>query len=522
MLSLSEGFVMLDRIKHKGTSFISFFWPYSAQEQRKILPMLGMLFFIGFNYSILKCLKDSIVVTASGAEVIPFIKVWVMLPSAFAMTFLFTKLTNRFSQERVFYIFTLGFILAFLLFAFVIYPLGDKLHPHRLADWMESLLPAGFRGMISLFRYWTHTLFYVLSELWGIVIMTVLFWGFANEVTKVQEAPRFYGALGAAANLSSIFAGITANTLTQSVLIKRFLPFGSSWEQTLMLFVTLVSISGLITMALYRWVCQNVLNTAEYESFHKSSFSPKKKKKLSITESFVYLSKSRYLQCIAILVVSYNFVINSVEVVWKDQLRLLYPQPGELFSYLNYLLAVVGVISTTASLFMGQIMGSIGWTRTALVTPISMLITSIGFFFCIIFKEQLASYPALTLGFSPLAIAVFFGGAQNVLSRAAKHSVFDATKEMAFIPLDHESKLKGKAAIDGVGSRLGKSGGSLIHQGLLMIFVTLSSSAPLMACVVILVIGAWIVTTLILGKEFDLLVVGEPKQKESAVAVVQV
>ena len=34
---------------------------------------------------------------------------------------------------------------------------------------------------------------------------------------------------------------------------------------------------------------------------------------------------------------------------------------------------------------------------------------------------------------------------------------------MAFIPLDHESKVKGKAAIDVVGSRLGKSGSSWIQ-----------------------------------------------------------
>lgn len=191
-------------VKEKAYSFLSILWPYNKDEQRKILPMLGMLFCIAFNYSILKCLKDSIVVTASGAEVIPFIKVWVILPSAFAMTFLFTRLTNKFSQEKVFYIFTTIFISAFLLFAFVIYPLGDLLHPHKSADWMEGCLPAGFRGLISLYRYWTHTLFYVLSELWGIVIMTVLFWGFANEVTKVNEAPRFYGALGAAANLRDL------------------------------------------------------------------------------------------------------------------------------------------------------------------------------------------------------------------------------------------------------------------------------------------------------------------------------
>ena len=41
---------------------------------------------------------------SSGAEVIPFIKVWVLLPTALLMTFIFTRLVNRYSSEKVFYL----------------------------------------------------------------------------------------------------------------------------------------------------------------------------------------------------------------------------------------------------------------------------------------------------------------------------------------------------------------------------------------------------------------------------------
>ena len=78
-----------------------------------------------------------------------------------------------------------------------------------------------------------------------------------------------------------------------------------------------------------------------------------------------------------------------------------------------------------------------------------------------IFKDSLAVLTTV-LGASPLMLAAYFGAAQNVLSKSSKYSLFDPTKEMAYMPLDQESKVTGKAAIDVVGARLGKSGGSMV------------------------------------------------------------
>src|SRR3990167_8265314 len=92
----------------------SFFWPIHSYELKKFLPMFFMFFLIAFNYNVLRSYKDSIIVTASnsGAETIPFIKLWVVLPSAILFTLLFTRISNRFSREKVFYI-TLSIFLVF-------------------------------------------------------------------------------------------------------------------------------------------------------------------------------------------------------------------------------------------------------------------------------------------------------------------------------------------------------------------------------------------------------------------------
>lgn len=487
--------------------FRSFFWPVHQHELRKFVPMFLMLFLICFNYSILRNMKDSLVVTASGAEVIPFIKVWVMLPTAILLTFIFTRLSSRYSQERVFYIMISLFLSVFALFAFVLYPLRDILHPTTTAAQMQKILPAGFKGLIAMCCNWTFTGFYVMCELWSTSILSVLFWGFANEVTKIHEARRYYGVFGVGASAAAIVAGQSANFFSQGNVYNPSLPFGNNaWEQTLMILIMIVIASGLLVMAIFRWMNQNVLTDPCFDEFHHARKEVRKKRKLSIRDSFAYLSTSKYLICIAILVFAYNLVIHMVEVVWKDQLGRLYPSPSDYNIYMNNLTSIIGFLATIAALFMAKIIERLGWTKTAMITPVMVLVTCGGFFFFLCFQEHWAATFTSFLGTSTLALTVFFGSAQNCLSKAAKYSLFDTTQNMSFIPLDHESKLKGKAAIDGVGSRLGKSGGSLIHQGLLMVFATVSASAPYVAAIAIIVICGWFIAIRSLGKQFNALV----------------
>ncbi|MBU6446351.1 MAG: AAA family ATPase, partial [Verrucomicrobia bacterium] len=68
----------------------SFFWPIHRHELKKFLPMFFVFFLIALNYNVLRSYKDSIVITAaqSGAEAIPFIKLWAVLPSAILFTLL--------------------------------------------------------------------------------------------------------------------------------------------------------------------------------------------------------------------------------------------------------------------------------------------------------------------------------------------------------------------------------------------------------------------------------------------------
>lgn len=483
--------------------------------------MLLIFFLIYFDYNVLRTMKDTLVVTAkeSGAEVIPFIKVWVMFPGAILMTYIFTRLSNRFPREKVFYLMISGFLTFFLIFAFILYPARDLLHPNATADALQILLPEGCKGFVAMFRNWTFTSFYVMSELWSNIILTLLFWGFANQVTRIQEAKRFYGLFGIGANLSGIAAGWVSVKLSKHAF-NPSLPFGdTAWEQSMAMLVLLVVVVGVASLALFWWMSKTILRDPRY--YDQASVKQEEgiKGKLSLRDAFGYLSRSKYLLSIALIVVSYNLVINLVEVIWKHEVNELYPNPNDFSAYMNQVSMIIGVFATLSAFFIsGNSIRKFGWTFTAMLTPGILFFTSIGFFAFFFLKD----YPfEAFLGTSPLIMVVFFGSAQNVLSRAAKYSVFDATKEMAFVPLSPECKLKGKAVIDGICSRLGKSGGSVIHQSLLITFSSLTASAPYVAGFLLMVIVVWVGAVRILGKKFSDITATQPGKSSSGVTVME-
>ena len=127
----------------------------------------------------------------SGAEVIPFIKTYVNLPAAIGFTALYSKLCDKMEQRDVFYACTIPFLIFFMAFAFVIYPNVGLLHPHAFVDKIASALPAGFAAPLAIVRNWSFAVFYVMAEMWGSVVASLLFWSFANEVTTVEEAKKY-------------------------------------------------------------------------------------------------------------------------------------------------------------------------------------------------------------------------------------------------------------------------------------------------------------------------------------------
>lgn len=429
-------------------------------ERKKLLPLGLMFFVILFNYTILRDTKDVLVVTSAGAEIIPFLKTYVNLPGAILFTIAYSKMSNMFSRETLFYICIVPFILFFLAFGFIMYPNLHMLHPVSFVTFLASKLPASAAAPLAIIKNWTFALFYTLAELWGSVVVSLLFWGFANEVTTVEEAKKYYPLFGLGANVALIFSGQYVRFVSD---IRSQLPPGvDGWAVSLRYLMSMIAVGGAVIIACYYYMQRKIMTDPKLVNPAKRK-QAKVKTKLGMMESAKYLVNSKYIRDLAMLVIAYGMSINIVEVTWKSKLRAAFPDPNAYSAFMGNFSSATGVVTFGMMLAGRYIFRRFGWGAAAYVTPVVLGITGAIFFSLTLFSAQVSPFIA-ALGTTPLMAAVLVGAAQNILSKSAKYSLFDPCKEMAYIPLDAEQKSKGKAAIDVIGNPLGKSGGSFIQQ----------------------------------------------------------
>jgi AAA family ATP:ADP antiporter len=487
-------------VENKGflSTLTKIVWPIEWHENKKFLPMAAMMFCILLNYSTSRSIKDGFVVTAIGPEAISFLKLYIVLPFSLLSMVIYIKLCDILKPKNVFYTVACFFLAYFALFAFVLYPNPELVHPDPEMIENLALKYPNFKWFVRIFGKWSFASFYVISELWGSMMLSLLFWQFANQITKTEEAKRFYSMFGLIANLSlPLTALIIGLSLSDNIKIisdeLKFIP----------LFIIII-VSGAIVIYLYSWINNNVLTDPTLYT-PKDDKNKKKKAKLSLSESFKMILSSKYLGFIALLVLCYGVATNLVEGVWKSKIQQLYPTATSYTKFMGEFQAYQGV---TAILFMivgSNILRRVSWKTAAMLTPIMMLITGAVFLAFILFDNAIAMYLTGILTSGPLVIAVMLGSAQQVLAKSTKYSLFDATKNMAYIPLDSDLRTKGQAAVEVVGGRFGKSGGGIIQSTVFMLLPSygFAEATPYFAGAFFLIIALWIFAVKGLSREYE-------------------
>lgn len=484
------------------TSKLSYYkdiiWPIESHELPKFLLMTFLMFCILFNQNVVRALKDSIIITNVGTETITFLKFWGVMPASFLMAGLYVKMINNFKSHNVFYILISGFMLFFALFAFIIFPNKDFFHLNaEKTNELINIYP-NLKWFIILLANWSFSLFYIIAELWPSTAFSLLFWQFANQVTTVSESKRFYGLFGLIGQTGLYISGSFLQSLPKisEFLIHDFEFSSGKTQLSLQVALSLVLFFGIASLIIFRILNTYIVNCdIKFKS---------KEKKLSIIQSFSLVFNNKYILLIASLLFCYGVAINLVEGPWKSILETLYPNTEEYAAFVGGYLKYTGIFTVFFVVVCSNIIRKIGWYSAAMVTPLMVFSTGIIFFLSSNFKifgDFIGAYYIIT---DPLVIAAIVGGIQNVLSKSAKYTLFDATKEMSYVPLPDELKTKGKAAADLIGTKLGKSTSAFLQSLVFMIVpsMTYSGLSFILMFIFIAICFIWIFAVKQLSSEY--------------------
>ncbi len=325
----------------------------------------------------------------------------------------------------------------------------------------------------------------------------------------MDQAKRFYPLFAITGNLAPIVSGKVMSYVISLQKTKDDVGFGSTLKTLAVIKATVCL--GII--AIYRHVYAMAEERDRKERMEQSLSTirgiersgkveitmkfNKPRQKLTLKQSARELMASRELKAMAMMVFCYNVCVELTEVLWKAILRRTYPTKSDYMAYMARFSQTVGVVAFLLQLVASEIINVFGWRWTAMIPPVTMGVLAVAFFAAVIAGEDQI----------PLAQVLLIGTVQNVANKVTKYSLFDPCKEMAYIPLGPEAKVKGKAAVDVLGARLGRSMGSATQQ--LLVFLvggatgSILNCAPYIGACYVTAIAMWSNAVSVLGRLFD-------------------
>ena len=159
-----------------GQSILSSKFPITSSELPHFLSMSFLMFLFIYVFTTVRDTKDTLVVSNCGAEAIPFLKLYGVMPCAALFIVGYSKLSNSVGKQALFYATLVPFFVFYWVFAFVLFPRRDMIH-FPLANSQAAGEAAGAASAaMNLLRYWSFSLYFIVSELWASAGVPLLFW----------------------------------------------------------------------------------------------------------------------------------------------------------------------------------------------------------------------------------------------------------------------------------------------------------------------------------------------------------
>jgi ATP/ADP translocase/HEAT repeat protein/CRP-like cAMP-binding protein len=315
-----------------------------------------------------------------------------------------------------------GFVIAVLMagYAWLISRL-----PRR---WGLPITQAGMAGVLIAFWYlfgtnatWVSVAFYLMGMILGVLLISQ-FWTLANIVYDPRQAKRMFGFIGGGAPLGGVAGSALATNADRIGSINLLLPSAA----LMIVCATLVAFIA-----------------AREKVEADAAAAAKDEKGLGFTEAFDLLRQSKHLQIIGLVI---SFASIGAAII-EQQLNMAAE-------------ASKGVDTDAITAFLGQV----GLWMSAIAFFIQVWLTSrihryLGIGFALLVLPLSLGSTALVMLFNA---ALWAPALARILDQSLRYTVDKTTREILFLPLPGDLKLKAKSFVDVTVDRGAKAGGALL------------------------------------------------------------
>lgn len=319
---------------------------------------------------------------------------------------------------------------------------------------LSTLLSIGLLGVPLAFRNSTATFFlYVWKDVY-IVLLVEQFWAFANSHYSVERSKTAYGLL--------LFVGGLGAVCGNRLVAEYSQPLGS-WTVFAGALIVLVPFALFMDRAF---------------SSQRASGIPRKAVRVSGVSLWTLMRRSNYLLAIAAIIGLGQVMAGTLEVVFHQ-----------------HVYEGIGSVDERAA-FEGNFWSWVngGSMVLQLLTPVALRLVAVPLLHLVIPLSHLAAVLAVLLLPGIWTAALAFAWFKMV-----DYSLFRASKEMLYVPLDFDARYRAKMLIDMVVYRVTKGGAGL---ALSLARGAAASLAALLPVVAAVAAAGWFLFALIIGRDF--------------------
>ncbi|KAF7683814.1 ADP,ATP carrier protein 1 [Astathelohania contejeani] len=492
-------------------------------ERPKFCCLAAMFFFIALVYSLMRDLKDSFVIEKQGAAAIAFLKTVFITPASIISVLIIQKALNKYTTSQIFRVVTMIFGVYFIFYGVILIRLGEYFEPDKF--WASDRFGEGKMGLRKLeFLYspiltinaWTASLLYISSELWGNLVLSLLFLSYSNEICPPKQSLRFTPLYFIVSNIGLIISGcfiyfMTIFKETQSYRNYQYLQQG--------LFI-IAGISCVAILLLHYYLEKSILSKPLYivESATKKK---KSKAKVGFVEGLIEMSYSKVLLAMCGIVFFYFVGYNIGETSYKAAVSAFSSKENKAASTVILRNAAINqILIGLAVIFF-------------LITPLTRVIEK-GFWFVIALLPLIAvgglglvilAFATLNTAVNPkgknikwisniiksmgytekLNFEVTIGRIGSALFKITKYAAFDVCKEAISVKISSDIRPKAKGIYDGIVGKLGKSGSSIVINILYAIYDTKDPRDTSVPLFIFSLLGSviWFIAIIYLNKKYN-------------------